>query len=135
MSKINNKQAVKEFRAADPTRRASIMAKDLGISRERVRQILNALDLPTAFFIEPQICENDICQNKVPRYSKSKTCSRECFTAHRMGKFICDFCGKIKEMSKALIALQKSRYKHMYCSRSCRGKGYWENKRKHEIFA
>ena len=38
---------VKESRRADPIRRAADIAKDLGVSRQRVIQILNTLGLPT----------------------------------------------------------------------------------------
>lgn len=129
--KINlNREKIKAMRKIENKRTATSMAKELNLSRERVRQILKDLDLPTTFLKEQLTCENEECKNKIDRHSSSKTCSRDCFRAHRLGSFICDYCGETKSMAKSLIAIQKSRYLNMYCTRSCRGLGYWKNKKK-----
>ncbi len=117
------------MRKVDPKRTATSMARELNISRERVRQILNDLGLPTAFLKEQRTCENEGCENKVNRHSSSKMCSRECFKEDRLGSFVCAYCGKTKEMAKSLIAIQKSRYITMYCNKSCRSKGYWSKRK------
>ena len=60
-----NKEKIKMFREIDPTRTATSMAKELNITRERVRQILNDLGLPTAFLKPQRICDNEGCNNKL----------------------------------------------------------------------
>ena len=124
-----NKEKIKMFREIDPTRTATSMAKELNITRERVRQILNDLGLPTAFLKPQRICDNEGCNNKIKRNDAAKTCSRECFKAHRIGSFICAYCGKENKTAKYLIKLQKSRYKNMHCTHSCASKAYWAKKK------
>jgi len=137
MVKVNlNKERIREMRKADSKRTAVSMANELEISRERVRQILNDLGLPTAFLKAQRVCENEGCEKLIGRRSSSKTCSRECFKAHRIGSFVCDYCGKTKVMAKFLIAIQRSRYLNIYCNRSCRGLGSWaKRKKRNEVFA
>lgn len=131
MGKVNqNTEKIKSFREVDPNRTATSMAKELNITRERVRQILNDLGLPTAFLKPQRICDNDGCNNKINRNDAAKTCSRECFKAHRIGSFICAYCGKSITTAKYLIKLQKSRYKNMHCTHSCASKAYWAKKKK-----
>ena len=132
MSHNLNKESIKEFRRVDPTRKAVSMAQELGITRERVRQILNDLSLPTSFYAISQTCLNKECSNTVPKHRISQTCSSEYATALRMGEFTCAFCGKIKKMRKSLIQTQKNRYKNLHCSRSCSSKGYWKTKKEYE---
>ena len=129
MDKKDNKQVVKELREAQPKLQASAIARELGISRERVRQILEALGLPTSFPSPLRVCVNDGCDNELPRRSKAKTCSPECFYAYRRTTFICAYCGAEKEILKSRLAVQQKKYKFTYCSKPCRGHGLWVNAR------
>ena len=55
-----NKQRVLDIRKKDPMRKAIDIAIELGISRERVSQLLNQLGLPTSLKSPRQIY---LCRN------------------------------------------------------------------------
>ena len=130
----SNKEKIKMFREIDPTRMAANMAKELNITRERVRQILNDLGLPTAFPKPRRICGNEGCNNKIKQYrDTAKFCGRACVKAQSMGSFICAYCGKENTKYKYLIKLQQSKYKNMHCTHSCSSKAYWAKKKKNSI--
>ena len=71
-----NKQRVLDIRKKDPMRKAIDIAIELGISRERVRQLLNQLGLPTNLQNPKQIY---LCRNCGHRIRFSQRVSMLCF--------------------------------------------------------
>jgi hypothetical protein len=122
---MTNKQKVKEMRDKEPTRSASSMAREIGRTRERVKQILDELGLATNFRSPMRFCVNETCEKEVPKTSKAQTCSPECFYAHRRETFNCFYCGKAKTLLKSRLAVQREKYTNLYCTKSCRSKGIW----------
>lgn len=122
---MTNTEKIKEIRNENPTKKASEIAKELGLTRERVRQILNSLGLPTRFLTPLRICLNEKCVNEITRTSKAKTCSPLCFYEHHREIFKCAYCGEAKMMLKTILAIQRQKYTNTYCSKPCRSRGIW----------
>jgi len=113
---------VAELRWQNPRMRASAIARQVGVSRERVRQILVQLRLPTRFPIQSKLCRN--CSVKIPRKNVSDLC-RKC--RQEEVTLICDECGQQYSVLRSREkAKQKRGHKHRFCSRECVGK--WTGK-------
>lgn len=113
------KEKIKDLREENSNLKASEISRKVLCSRERVRQILVELNLPTK--IEPQkiICKN--CETN-PVIKNRKFCSDDCrknFSIVMVNCFTCetDF-SKSKSQYKAAI---KRNYKHHFCNRVCLG--------------
>ena len=120
---VSTRDKVKQLRLADPLLRATNIAKQIGVSRERVRQILKGSNLPTSFSLsKPKLycikC-GKITFSKNPReqlcltcYSQCHNVSLECFQCHSSFKRL---------MSTIKYTSTNPRYtnKHTFCSREC----------------
>jgi len=117
-----NKQRVLDIRKKDPVRKAIDIAIELGISRERVRQLLNQLGLPTNLKSPKQIylCRN--CGHTI-RYGQRK--SMLCFicrTKTLYQELTCDVCGKRFPRRTCVVrAGEKRGYERTFCSPECNG--------------
>lgn len=97
----------------------SQIASELGVSRERIRQLLHALNLPTRIK-KYRPCRE--CGKLFPtkKGKKKAFCSLECRRASVYIKTRCAACGLEFEASKNVLKTKlKLGYKHFFCSRSC----------------
>ena len=118
---ITNKHRVLALREANPTLPAVRIAETVGITRERVRQILKEEGLPTYIPRHYGYCE--LCGSNIP-HGRKLYCSTNCrFQAKRV-TFNCALCGKSKTLRRSAYNAQVKRgYKYMYCSVVCRKRG------------
>lgn len=102
------------MRQDNPTAKAIDMARDIGVSRERVRQILTSLSLPTSFR-RHWFCKD--CGKRVASYAIR---CRECYTKSRYTYYTCEECGSIKRIRISDL----KRLHPRFCSRKCQGKWF-----------
>ena len=118
-----NKQRVLDIRKKDPMRKAIDIAIELGISRERVRQLLNQLGLPTNLQNPKQIY---LCRNCGHRIRFSQRVSMLCFicrTRTLYQELTCDVCGKrFPRRNSVVTAAKKRGYQRTFCSAECNGR-------------
>ena len=118
-----NREKVSLLRQSHPNMQAIRIAELLNIARERVRQLLISIGLPTCFHRHYGWCE--LCGNAIPA-TRKVYCSSECRTQAKRVTFQCEYCGQNKVLILAVYNAQKRRgYKHMYCSIQCRNWGKW----------
>jgi len=123
--------AVAGLRASDPTMPAAEMARRLGVSRERVRQILGKLGLPANFWPQPALC---FCGKERPHYPSNSHrkpyCSDECkerAATERKGKLyvtlVCNWCGSpCPPLLRTYIEWKRRRGQRLFfCDRRCLG--------------
>ncbi len=119
---------VKELRNTSPNMPAIVIARQIGVSRERVRQILTKLKLPTDLRT-PTLCNK--CGKKLHgRISKlCWTCYVEDYHKHHTTELVCPRCGKqfTRENSEINCKLKLGR-KLFFCSPSCRSLSMWETR-------
>ena len=126
MSKVTVKgqatrAAIIALRKENPYMKATVMADVIGVSRERVRQLLIVLDLPTSFFAVVKECEQ--CKEPLPNtLPRSKYCSRKCYSDSRHSMYVCDDCGKLfRRRTKLVNILEDRGYRYKFCDRRCLG--------------
>jgi hypothetical protein len=123
--------AVQILRASNPDMLAIDIAKLLDISRERVRQILVASNLPTdpTKYKErttPYTCI-DCGKNVGSRHTRTKRC-KACYLKDHAASVVvnCNWCGKSKTIHKSTYETTMSHkygYKgRFFCNRHCLGK-------------
>jgi len=120
--KSETRRKVKALRALDLSMRMSQIGKKIGISRQRVYQILRDEGLPTKHLIikHPAKCYTcPVCGT----VSKSKFCCDECKNRWTSIPIVCSECGKLFFRSRrVLIANYKRCQGFLFCSKQCAGK-------------
>jgi protein-arginine kinase activator protein McsA len=107
------------------------IADKVGVSKERVRQILSELNLPTRHkqSCKPHyICNN--CGRVFPRIggrAHNLFCSWNCYKTYCLlnnyATLECDTCGILFTLRYSqLSARVRNGQQHFYCSRSCKGR-------------
>ncbi len=127
---MSNRTKVVELRVNNPCWSATHIAGVVGLSRERIRQILRGNGLPTAAvgYGKKTIVEMECnyCHKKFQGHSYALFCSRECRYDYHRVNLVCEVCGVVFSRRYASI---RSRYcegrdttDHIFCSKRCQGK-------------
>ena len=114
---ITTKTQIMGFRLLFPEATATDISKVLGISKERVRQLLIKLELPTNFRKAHPPCLN--CGGILVRMQK-KYCSKTCQRQATQIMLTCDHCPEIYFLTRSEYKIRCSRNKYFYCSNACR---------------
>ena len=117
-----NKQRVLDIRKENPTRRCIDIAFDLGISRERVRQLLKELGLPTNLQNPKQIYLCRKCGHTIRASQYKSMLCFICKTKTLYQELTCEVCGKrFPRRNSVVTAAKKRGYEHIFCSSECNG--------------
>ena len=112
------KEKVLALRAGNPLIPAADIARHIGVSRERVRQLLVILGLPTRVLFVPTFHLCGVCgaPSRNPSF-----CSRKCQSWSTWVIFKCAVCGRGRRRrgSEVRARISKSRSGNLYCSRKC----------------
>ena len=118
------------LRIEHPDMTLEAIGKKVGVTRERVRQLLKREGLPTvstnghttSYRVPRGKCVTCGDQIGLDKHISSRYCSRECIPTK--GSAICFItcyrCGKVKSRPK-------KEAENTYCSHSCAQKAFWEN--------
>ena len=119
-------QAIVNLRLTNPCATLQQIGTEVGLTRERVRQILSQNELETKAFKQHYLCLN--CQQLLRYTSRShskneKYCSRQCQYDYTHIQIACELCGKLKvyALSDVLYRLRKRCVNHFFCSHHCTG--------------
>lgn len=118
-----NMQRVALIRKNYPDTKAIRISEELGISRERVRQLLVELDLPTSFEIEPMPnCKHCGVQLLYRLKEQSTGLCKDCFMASKRIVVVCFQCRQSFILRKTDYDMRKRRgYQHTFCGQRCKG--------------
>lgn len=114
---------VRDLRSANLLMKMSEIAKIVGISRQRVYQILQQEGLPTKQHIKKYLYECPVCGTITSR----KFCSSECRKKWQQIPITCSECGNLFIRNRRKF--MNSYHYHsnvLFCSKKCNGK--WLNK-------
>jgi DNA-binding Lrp family transcriptional regulator len=124
---IYTRNAIEVYRRRNPYATQVEMAQAIGISRERVRQLLKKMGLP-AVVKDPAKIPNYYCAAcgkpiDTPRSAKAahKFCDRACYYASRTVTVECFICSEIFPMQLSQWEVRLRRYNTLTCSMECRG--------------
>jgi hypothetical protein len=122
MGTTTTAQKAVELKRKNPCLTLEAIGDSLGVTRERVRQILQEHGFDTKRRIKTRICAG--C-GRVYRVSEGgrKYHSRECWKKSILIPVACASCGKIMwHREKHVLAQLSTRgYQRMFCSRACKG--------------
>ena len=113
------------LRLGNPQLRMVEIASQIGISRERVRQILKRAGQPTNLFSGPRHCPS--CGKTLSYKIRKSGLCLACLTASRHSQvyktFICEICGQPFERRMSEVrAARKYGRRIRWCSHRCQGK-------------
>ena len=124
---MSARQALLQLHHDNPCLSGQKLGDKLGISRERVRQILNEYGIHLSQRRQRPLCR--LCYQPLSRDATLDTCPN-CRKALQMVLLPCDSCGKLLErrFQEASQSLTSPRYKgHFFHSRLCYGKWFAAN--------
>ena len=144
-----NRERIVELRQLNPTMTLEAIGEKVGVSKERVRQVLVKEDLPTVAVGQSSTKEKE----KIPciecgtldkkfNTKQSLYCSKECISKARNKYWIrfhkehpdrrttyqCAYCGNSKTIRTGIYERQVRNFKNLYCSHSCSLQAQWDNK-------
>jgi biotin operon repressor/endogenous inhibitor of DNA gyrase (YacG/DUF329 family) len=118
LPKSENRLSVLKIREDNPCATLQTVAVQIGVTRERVRQILKTENKPTFHWRQKYICLN--CGREMTR--RRIFCSRECRSAYQKILVSCDNCGQLyKKSARRLITSIKRGHEYTFCSKKCTG--------------
>ena len=115
-----------KMRWMNPCATLQDMGDHFGITKERVRQVLNEMNLPTRHFSEKKMVSCLQCGN--PIREGKEFCNRECQNIYNTILITCSQCGKLMKRKACQTLLTESRIKlgykgNFFCSKRCQG--FW----------
>jgi len=133
MTTTPNRTLVAQLRKDNPDMTLKTIGEKVGLSRERIRQILASENLSTRSVTEVQRrafkpfprCET--CNLPTKAHNR-KYCSNACRFPSAWTTFACYRCGKENTIETSQYKKRAKYYNHMHCSKSCSTKTYWETK-------
>ncbi len=107
---------IKRLRVNNPCISASSIARRVGVSRERVRQILTDEGLSTRRYIQKYVCAG--C-GKIT--NNTRFCSRKCRHEYYNPQVECYQCHKLFRRKASQLYSPRQLHKYYFCSKHCQG--------------
>jgi len=118
----NTREQVKKLRISNLFMSMSAIARLIGISRQRVFQILQEEGLPTKHLVKPVNKDQYSCL-VCGKISTNKFCSNECKTQWHQIPVVCTRCGKLFFRNvHRFLANYRDHSDTVFCSRNCQSR-------------
>ena len=119
---LNTREQVRELRMSNLYMSMSAIARLIGISRQRVFQILQEEGLPTKHLVKPVNKDQYSCL-VCGKISTNKFCSNECQKQYRQIPIVCTRCGKLffRDVHQ-FLANYRDHSDIVFCSRNCQSR-------------
>jgi len=120
LPKSNTREYIINLRSSNSCMTMSEIARNAGVSRQRVYQVLKKEGLPTKHNIKKDQYECPVCGN----ITAKKFCSKECKIKWRQIPIICTECGILffRYYSQLLTDYCHGHTNAFFCSKECRNK-------------
>ena len=123
----NTREQVKKLRISNMFISMSVIARLVGVSRQRVFQILQEEGLPTKHLASQKIKYRYSCL-ACGKISTHKFCSDECQKKWQQIPVVCTFCGKLFFRNvHQFLANYREHSSALFCSRNCQGRWIGEH--------
>ncbi len=116
---------VRELRREDPKMQAVEIVKRVGITKQRVSQILKSLKLPTDTRFSKKTHCPDCGKERNYNHGRCKSCYKEYKQRTAYRDIPCTYCEKMLRIAKYLIRYREKNkiFKgHYFCDRKCHGR-------------
>ena len=119
---MDNTEKVITYRQRNPCMSGQAIADRLGITRERVRQILQKVNLPTRAYKVPKLCA--YCGDVIDKPYRKKYCSTDCHNKDTFVQVSCSYCGNLHTRHKSYVICntRRSGGDYFFCNNVCQGK-------------
>jgi len=116
------------MRWTNPCATLQDMGDHFGVTKERIRQVLNELDLPTRHYSEKKMVGCMKCGNSFLAKKGKEFCSIKCRQDYNSVMVSCNQCGKMVKKRVSDIVLTENRLKigykgNSFCDKKCQG--FW----------
>ena len=119
---LNTREQVRELRMSNLYMSMSAIARLIGISRQRVFQILQEEGLPTKHLVKPVNKDQYSCL-VCGKISTNKFCSNECKTQWHQIPVVCTRCGKLFFRNvHRFLTNYRDHSDTVFCSRNCQSR-------------
>jgi hypothetical protein len=120
----STRKLILQKRKANPCATLEEIGSKVGVSKERVRQILNSENLPTKHWIQRYYICNRCGLIFFAGHGQSRLfCTPRCRILYYQAILSCDECGKLFTLRYSQVRERVMRgCQHFYCSRSCKGR-------------
>jgi len=116
---VNSRRLILMYFRTYPNLSNADIGRKVGVSRERVRQVLMDEDITRPRKAKENKCEN--CDKIIGRYS---TLCRTCYEGEPLVEIQCSYCYNVFTKLKKLYTYQKKKGQtNFYCDLQCAGKG------------
>ena len=116
---MSSRPQVIQLKKENPQYTLQQIGDQIGITRERVRQILNTESLPTHHLTPPKRCRQ--CKKPINKAGNRIFCSLACKSLSRRIKLVCETCHiefyRLKGINN--FRTEKTGLKHQYCCLGC----------------
>ncbi len=121
----SSRELVIKIRNTNPCLTLRGIGEKVGLSKQRVEQILKKTGKPTKHFKQSYICNN--CKKLfIPRsWAKRKLfCCLKCKVDYSKVELICETCGNLFKRSLYYMKsnLKRTGQNHIFCNKRCQGK-------------
>lgn len=120
---VQNRGNIITLRKRYPCMTLAAIGRKVGLSRERVRQILVDENVETKRMRQSYICLN--CRKifiPQPNHRRKSFCSAKCYHEYHSLILICEQCGKPFERLVSRILDQRQKHTYYFCSKICYGR-------------
>ena len=120
--RLETRERVRELREYNLFMSMSEIGRSIGISRQRVFQILQEEGLPTKHLVKPVNKDQYSCL-VCGKISTNKFCSNECQKQYRQIPIVCTRCGKLffRDVHQ-FLANYRDHSDIVFCSRNCQSR-------------
>jgi predicted Zn-ribbon and HTH transcriptional regulator len=110
-----------ELRKSTPCLTLKEVGDKLGVTGERVRQILKKAEMPTYHYFIKRYCSK--CGARIDKNNQSNLC-RKCKIGQNKVPLVCDQCGNLFYREPRDVLRRSQPHTGYYCSRQCYGKHF-----------
>ena len=133
MIQDTTKYKVVERRLLNPCATLEQIGREVGVTKERVRQILKKYNQPTKHFVQRYLCLN--CGSVLPtknKYSPPLFCNKKCRYEYAHPLMECEVCGilvrrNVKRMIWENLHNPLRTGEHIFCGKKCHGIWFGRN--------
>lgn len=118
------------LRKANPCATQQVLGSKLGLSKQRVSQLLQSEKSPTKAWHQEMKCNNcgEVYNLAKGDSGKALLYCRDCRAKKEIGKFVveCSYCGKtlLRKLSELIGSGKRNPVSHSFCNKDCRSLYY-----------
>ena len=117
---MTTRDLVKLYRDENPKMKASEIGRKIGVSRQRISELLREMGMETKILLPIRYCQE--CKNPIDRDNRNgKFCSLACYYKQGRTQLVCTECGREYHRCSSTIKRKGPDSSGDFCTRVCYG--------------